>query len=344
MPEKSLDVKLRRLRENLDCGAFILADAKDADMSGGVGAVGRHARRTAFDPGLPRSLAEYRENMRAIVQQGLVDILLMSAHSSSLLTLRERLFDHSPVTPAIRANDTTDIWRVRGGVYADLPSYPFRTALLDHAQAGRLDPAPDQRRHGVDLGLYSVTFNNDLEQDVRTLEAYRAFRVEAEQKQFRHFLEVFDPNTAGRGLPPQEVGAFVNDMIVRMLAGVPDSARPLFLKMVYHGPRFTEELVAYDPTLIVGVLGGPAGTTLDAFRLVAEAKKYGARAALFGRKINAAEHPLTFVFLLRRVADGDLTPEEAVRAYHGELEKLKIRPARPLARDLQATEAWQPRG
>ncbi len=41
-----------------------------------------------------------------------------------------------------------------------------------------------------------------------------------------------------------------------------------------------EELVAYDPHLVVGILGGSAGTTYDAFKLIAEAQKYGARAAL----------------------------------------------------------------
>ena len=29
-----------------------------------------------------------------------------------------------------------------------------------------------------------------------------------------------------------------------------------------------EELAAYDPNLVVGILGGGAGTTYDAFRLI----------------------------------------------------------------------------
>jgi sugar/nucleoside kinase (ribokinase family) len=45
----------------------------------------------------------------------------------------------------------------------------------------------------------------------------------------------------------------------------------------------------------VGVLGGSVGTTHDAFELPHSAKRYGARVALFGRKINAAEHQLSFV-------------------------------------------------
>ena len=49
-------------------------------------------------------------NIRAIVEQQLVDIMLMSVSTSDALTVRERLFETSPITPAIRANDTSDIW------------------------------------------------------------------------------------------------------------------------------------------------------------------------------------------------------------------------------------------
>ena len=64
-----------------------------------------------------------------------------------------------------------------------------------------------------------------------------------------------------------------------------------------------------------------------------EAKKYGAHAALFGRKINIAENQLLFVQQLRTLADGDTTPLEAVRAYHAGLAKLSVKPNRSLADD-----------
>ena len=76
--------------------------------------------------------------------------------------------------------------------------------------------------------------------------------------------------------------------------------------MVYHGPKAMEELVHYDPHLVVGILGGSAGTTYDAFKLLSEAKKYGARVALFGRKINNAENQLAFIRFLRLIADGEI--------------------------------------
>ena len=131
------------------------------------------------------------------------------------------------------------------------------------------------------------------------------------------------------------IAGFVNDAIVRSLAGVPETARPIFLKMVYHGPRFTEELVSYDSKLVIGILGGGSGTTYDAFKLISEAQKYGARIALFGRKINNAENQLAFIEMLRRIVDGQITPEEAVRAYHGVLQGLGIPPYRSLEDDMQ---------
>ncbi|MFO1093558.1 MAG: hypothetical protein U0992_09635 [Planctomycetaceae bacterium] len=50
---------------------------------------------------------------------------------------------------------------------------------------------------GADLGLYSITFNNDCEVDLLALEAYKEFREEVERKGFRHFLEIFNPNLSG---------------------------------------------------------------------------------------------------------------------------------------------------
>ena len=332
---KTLDAKLADIHANPNSNAFILADAKDADMAFGIAAPGQSPEH---EDGRFRSLQEYRDHIRANTQQSLLDIMLMSVSTNDVLTIRERIFDGSPVTPAIRTNDTTDIHVARGSSYPKEPSRPFRTALLEHAQCGSAVCDDSQRQLGANLGLYSVTFNNDVEIDRQTLEAYREFRIEAELKGFRHFLEIFDPNAPVNEIPPEQIGAFVNDLIVRTLAGVAEAGRPLFLKMVYHGPKSMEELVRYDPHLVPGILGGSAGTTYDAFKLLADAKKYGARAALFGRKINNAEHQLTFVQFLRWLADGEISPEEAVCAYHGALQGLGIPPARPLEQDMQLTE------
>ena len=330
---KSLDRKLAAIQADPSGSReFILADAKDADMAFGMGAPGRSPERHDGELGF-RSLADYRDQMQQIVEAGLVDIMLMSASTNEELTIRRRLFDDSEVTPAVRANDTTDIHVVRGGRIHEAASKPFRSASIDHIQCGHLDCEVKERTAGADLGLYSVTFANNRDDDLETIEAYRSFRDEAERKGFRHFLEVFDPNLADC-VASDMLPGFINDLIARTLAGVTSPARPLFLKMVYHGPQATEELVNYDPSLVIGILGGSAGTTRDAFQLIHEAQKYGARVALFGRKINNAENQLAFVRFLRLIVDGELDPIEAVRAYHAVLEKLGIVPRRSLEDDL----------
>ena len=119
---KSLDAKLARIHADpFGARDFILADAKDADMAYGLAAPGVDART-----GKQRSLADYRDQMREVVKQGLVDIMLMSASTSEVLTIEERLFDNSTVTPAARANDTTDIHLPQGGTYGAEPSRPLQ--------------------------------------------------------------------------------------------------------------------------------------------------------------------------------------------------------------------------
>src|SRR5437660_9323685 len=349
---KSLDIKLAEIKSNPRSRAFILADAKDADMAFGARAPGprsylsaRGERPARFSPELwtraeygYRNLPEFLDIIREIVQQGVVDIMLMSAYVNEQLTIKEGLFRNSRVTPAARANDATDVWAVRHGCYTSEPAQPFRSASIDHIQCGKVecDRTTDEFP-GANLGLYSITFVNELEQDRETLLAFKEFREEAERKNFRYFLEVFDPNVA-TGVAPEKLGEFINDNILRSLAGVPESGRPLFLKIVYHGPRAMEELAQYDPNLVVGILGGNAGTTYDAFKLIHDAQKYGARVALFGRKINNAEHQLAFIEMLRLITDEKISPEEAVRAYHGVLQAKSIKPKLPLEKDLELTD------
>src|SRR5690349_6711926 len=349
---KSLNKKLAEVKANPSSSAFILADAKDADMAFGVRSFGprsylsaRGERPARFSPEIwkrseygYRNLPEFLDIIREVVHQGLVDIMLMSAYVNEQLTIKEGLFRNSHVTAAARANDATDVWAVRHGCYTREPAQTFRSASIDQIQCGQIEcDRSTEEFSGANLGLYSVTFVNDLKQDRETLLAFKEFREEAERKKFRYFLEVFDPNVDS-GIPPEKLGEFINDNILRNLAGVPESGRPLFLKIVYHGPKAMEELAQYDPNLVVGILGGGAGTTYDAFRLIHDAQKYGARVALFGRKINNAEHQLAFIEMLRLITDGRIGPEEAVRAYHGVLQGKGIRPARSLADDLQLTD------
>ncbi len=322
-----LDDKLARIRAGeYRRRDFIIADAEDPDMGPGLHAVGPLREPDGATPRL-RTRAEFLGQCADIVRQDVVDILLASASNIEALT-EAGVFAGSKVKPAIRANDATDIWRHRGAKHHETPSRGFRTASLKRVKAGGL----------TDLGLYSLTFNNVTDADLASLEAFAAFRAEAEAVGFDYFLEVFNPN-APSGLSEADMPAFVNDSIVRCLAGLTRAERPKFLKIAYNGPRALSELTEFDPSLIVGVLGGGAGTTRDCFELIHQAEKYGARVALFGRKINLAESPLDVIRFMRAVADGELAPKAAVAAYHDALAKAKIKPARPLDADSEITEA-----
>jgi len=331
-----MDVKLDNIRKGrYRRSDFMIADAKDADMGSGVCCGGptfdADGSRTGF-----RTRRAFLDQIKAIVEQDIVDIMLVSASNLERLQA-ERVFAGSDVQTAIRANETTDIWAgLRGGHYARQRSRPHRSASIPRLTGARPNA-------GTDLGLYSMTFNNDLDDDLRTLEEFCAFREEASLHGFRYFLEVFHPN-APVGLEPADIPRFMNDHIVRCLAGVMEADRPLFLKIPFNGPEAMEELAGYDDSLIVGVLGGGAGTARDTFELLVQSERHGGRLALFGRKINLAESPLSMVTLMRQVVDGTVSPAEAVRAYHGELQRQSLRPFRSLEDDSQVTEAPLKRG
>ena len=143
----------------------------------------------------------------------------------------------------------------------------------------------------------------------------------------RHFLEVFNPN-APVDVAPEDVGAFVNDSITPhagrghrgAAAAVPEDG---LQRRRTRWPSWLE----YDPSLVVGILGGSAGTTRDTFELLHQAERHGARVALFGRKIQHAESQLDLVGLMRPVLRGELSPADAVRAYHDALAKAEHHPA-----------------
>src|SRR5439155_19793075 len=118
---KSLDAKIVEIKANPASRAFIIADAKDADMAFGVRAPGprsylsvRGERPARFSPEVwsreeygYRNLPEFLDIIREVVHQGLIDIMLMSAYVNEQLSMKEGLFKNSHVTPAARANAAT---------------------------------------------------------------------------------------------------------------------------------------------------------------------------------------------------------------------------------------------
>ena len=121
------------------------------------------------------SFQTYLHKMESLTESTLVDVMVMSLTSAERL-VGKNIFSNSPVTPAVRLNDTSCIWgNIRNGEYAKEKSRPFATSQLRHAI------------NVVDLGLYSMTFNKDVDLDVKMLQIYRTFRDEADQIGMRHF-------------------------------------------------------------------------------------------------------------------------------------------------------------
>ena len=319
---KSLDIKLEKTRQGkYKPSDFIIADAKDGDMGGGITAFGKLQE----DPSRSISFTHHLKAMREMTSSKLIDVMLMSVSGAERL-VNDEVFKNSSVTPAVRLNDTSDIWGPRGSKYKIHPAQNFRSARID--KVVKL----------VDLGLYSITFSNDLESDLASLNEFHGFLNDISGKNLRYFLEVFNPQI-DIGIDQENLPGYVNDCIVRSLAGLTKEDSPLFLKIPFNGPKAMEEICQYNPGhLIVGVLGGGIGTTRDTFELIRQSEKYGARVALFGRKILFAEEPKLIVTMMRAVVQGEMSTEEAVKMYHSQLTKMKISPKLTLEKDLKVTD------
>ena len=323
---KKLDTKLAKIiGGKYKPTDFIIADAKDADMSLGVTAAAPRPGNEmgAAGPGIYPTRQEYIGDMKALIEQGDIDIMLTSAANGEVLSMKPGQL--KKVTLAVRGNDTTDIWNPRKSNHLGSPSRAFQTVNLKRV------------RKFCDLVLYSLTFNNDTDADLQSLAAFKEFRMQAGDLGMRYFLEVFNPN-APTNLKEVDYGSFVNDSIVRSLAGVTAAERPLFLKVAFNGGKHLQELTEHDSTLVVGLLGGPSGTTRDTFELLKQGEQAGARVALFGKKIQRAESQSDIVRLMRPVIEGSMTPDKAVEEYHKSLTEKKITPKRSLTVDRQITE------
>jgi hypothetical protein len=69
MSVDTLLVKLAEIRANASGRAFILADARDADMAWGIPSFGKARTGQGF-----RSAPAFLEEIRAVVRQGIVDV------------------------------------------------------------------------------------------------------------------------------------------------------------------------------------------------------------------------------------------------------------------------------
>ena len=130
-PQRRLDRKLTSILDGrYTPDDFVIADAKDADMAFGVAAPGPipGAPAGAVGPGRYRTRTAYLDAMRALVQQGELDILLTSA-SNGEQPGRGRLAGpgHHPRGTGERHHRHLEPPGQRLPV---APSRPFRTADL----------------------------------------------------------------------------------------------------------------------------------------------------------------------------------------------------------------------
>ena len=203
---KSLKLKLQKIRnQKYKPKDFIIADAKDGDLAMGITTPGpQRDKQGKIIQGF-KKLKDYKKAMEVMTKSKLVDIMLMSASVGESL-VEKKIFKSSPVTPAIRMNDTSDIWLMRNSNYRSTNPRPFRSARID--RVSKL----------VDLGLFSVTFSKNVDFDLAMLNSYRNFRIESLEYKFSHFLEVFNP-PINVGMNNQELGDYVNDCIIKAIAG-----------------------------------------------------------------------------------------------------------------------------
>ena len=108
--------------------------------------------------------------------------------------------------------------------------------------------------------------------------------------------------------------------------------------MPYNGADALAELVEHDPSVVVGILGGSAGTTRDTFELLHRAERHGGRVALFGRKIQRAESQLDLVGLMRPVLRGELSPADARARLPRGAGQGRDHAQRSLEADLEVTD------
>jgi hypothetical protein len=266
-----------------------------------------------------RTRPEFLELLRKVTADGYIDGLLMTPADAEVLAVDERLFEAHPVTPVVRVNAETAIWNPRFGRYRQQQSYPFQTVPLSEA-AYCVYSIDEAKACHIRLGLYSITLNNDVEADERTLNAYLRFAREVgETPDFDHILEFFLPNVNLPGVDEKARGQYVADSIVRMMSYLRRHQRPLFIKTVYTTSETWRELTSFDPTLVIGALGGPRQNARKTLQLAYDATEHGSRVILFGRSIFEEDDPRLIVKYLRAVLDRTMTVDEAHGAYQRSL-------------------------
>lgn len=279
-------------------------------------AVGLHGLGTIRDGARerPRRREEFLQLCRELSLDGAIDGCLMTPADAEVLAVKERFFDRLAVTALVRTNAETAIWSPRHGTYRSSPSMPFVTVSPKEPGFCR-DLICQTQAYDVKLGLYSITLNNDVGLDREMLDTYLAFAREVGRTQgFDHFLEVFLPNLPQHGLSEEEIGEYVADSIVRTMSYLRSHERPLFIKTAFTTARVWRELCDFDPTLIIGALGGARTDSRGTLELAHNVVANGGKLILFGRAVFQDDDPKLMCRALRQVLDGE-APEAAYERY-----------------------------
>ena len=266
-----------------------------------------------------RTRPEFLQLQREFIEDGYIDGLLMTPADAEVLALDEDLFADSPITPIVRMNAETGIWNPRYGVYRQKLSRPFQTVPLDQAKyCEELTNCAIECK--IKLGLYSITLNNDVEADERMLNAYMQFAKEVSKiRGFDHILEVFLPNVNLPGMDLEKRGQYTGDSIVRTMNYLRKRERPLFIKTAYTTQGVWDELTRFDPTLIIGALGGARQNARATLELAYNVTEYGGKVILFGRAVFQEDNPRLIAKALREVLDRKTMPEDAHKEYQQSL-------------------------
>jgi hypothetical protein len=262
-----------------------------------------------------RTRPEFLQLLREMTADGFIDGLLMTPADAEVLALQEKIFDHSPVTPCVRMNAETGIWSPRHGQYRSQFSLPFQTVPLNDAAYCEELAGAVTACH-VRIGLYSITLNNDVDHDERTLNAYLQFaKAVGRMSHFNHFLEVFLPNVNRKGLSDEQCGAYAADSIARTMSYLRQRERPLWIKTEYTTPEIWRQLCEFDPTLIIGALGGPRHSPRRSLQLAHDVISNGGKVILFGRTVFEEDNPRLIAQALRSVLDRAQSVEDAHAEY-----------------------------
>lgn len=282
--------------------------AGDAQAAGGLRGLGSSGRGPAERW---RTRPDFLELCRELSSDGSIDGCLMTPADAETLAVDERFFDSIEVTPLVRTNAETMIWNPRHGSYRTSPSRPFVTVQPNDARFCR-DLICQTQEFNIRLGLYSICLNNNVDDDLRTLEVYLTYAREVGRTPgFDHFLEVFLPNLPQHGMSDEEIGEYVADSIVRTMSYLRRHERPRFIKTQFTTAAVWRELCRFDPTLPIGALGGARTDSRGTLELAHQVVTNGGKLILFGRAIFQDPDPLAICHALRRVLDG----EDPVGAY-----------------------------